>query len=427
VFNLLGPLCNPASVDRQLAGVFAERWLVPYAEVLRLLGSKRAWVVHGEDGLDEISISGPTQVAELNAGSIRRLVVTPEDAGLRRHALGEILGGDAQANAAAMRRLFDGATGAYHDIVCLNAAAGLVVAEAAPDLRTGVLRAAQAIASGAARGVLDTLVKTSMPENVLATIAAYKTDEIRAARARIGDAEIAQRARNAPPVRPFRASLLKTIAEGKPALIAEIKKASPSKGLIRPDFDPPALAKAYEQGGATCLSVLTDRPSFQGDDAYLVAARSATRLPVLRKDFLFEPYQVVEARALGADCILIIMAAVTDAQARALQSAAGEWGMDALFEVHNDEELSRALALNPTMVGINNRDLMKFRTDLGTTERLAPQVPAGMLVVSESGINTHEDLQRLSGVGVRTFLVGESLMRQADVAAATRRLLCGGT
>ncbi len=427
VFNLLGPLCNPASVDRQLAGVFAERWLVPYAEVLRLLGSKRAWVVHGEDGLDEISISGPTQVAELNAGSIRRLVVTPEDAGLRRHALGEILGGDAQANAAAMRRLFDGATGAYHDIVCLNAAAGLVVAEAAPDLRTGVLRAAQAIASGAARGVLDTLVKTSMPENVLATIAAYKTDEIRAARARIGDAEIAQRARNAPPVRPFRASLLKTIAEGKPALIAEIKKASPSKGLIRPDFDPPALAKAYEQGGATCLSVLTDRPSFQGDDSYLVAARSATHLPVLRKDFLFEPYQVVEARALGADCILIIMAAVTDAQARGLQLAASEWGMDALFEVHNDEELARALALNPTMVGINNRDLMKFRTDLGTTERLAPQVPAGMLVVSESGINTHEDLQRLSGVGVRTFLVGESLMRQADVAAATRRLLCGDT
>jgi anthranilate phosphoribosyltransferase len=427
VFNLLGPLCNPASVDRQLAGVFAERWLVPYAEVLRLLGSKRAWVVHGEDGLDEISISGPTQVAELNAGSIRRMVVTPEDAGLRRHALGEVLGGDAQANAAAMRRLLDGATGAYHDIVCLNAAAGLVVAEAVTSLRAGVERAAQAIASGAARGVLDTLVKSSMPENVLATIAVYKADEIRQARARVGDAEIAARARKAPPVRPFKASLLRAIAAGTPALIAEIKKASPSKGLIRPDFDPPALAKAYEQGGAACLSVLTDRPSFQGDDAYLVAARAATQLPVLRKDFLFEPYQVVEARALGADCILIIMAAVTDEQARALQAAARDWGMDALFEVHNDEEMSRALALDPQMVGINNRDLMKFVTDLGTTERLAPRVPAGKLVVSESGINTHADLLRLAGEGVKAFLVGESLMRQADVAAATRRLLQGGS
>ncbi|MFN9543404.1 MAG: indole-3-glycerol phosphate synthase TrpC [Alphaproteobacteria bacterium] len=241
-----------------------------------------------------------------------------------------------------------------------------------------------------------------MPENVLATIAVYKADEIRSARARVGDAEIAERARKAPPVRPFRISLLKTIAEGRPALIAEIKKASPSKGLIRPDFDPPALAKAYEQGGAACLSVLTDRPSFQGDDAYLIAARAATQLPVLRKDFLFEPYQVVEARALGADCILIIMAAVTDEQAR-------------------------ALALDPQMVGINNRDLMKFVTDLGTTERLAPRVPAGMLVVSESGINTHADLLRLAGVGVTAFLVGESLMRQADVAAATRRLLQGGS
>jgi len=426
VFNLLGPLCNPASVDRQLAGVFAERWLEPYADVLRRLGSRRAWVVHGADGLDEVSVAGPTHVAELNAGSIRRFVVTPEDAGLTRHALAEILGGDAQANAAAMRRLFDGQAGAYHDIVCLNAAAGLVVAEAAPNLRTGAARAAHAIATGAARGVLDALVKASMPENVLASIAAYKADEIRHARARVGDVEIAARARNAPSVRPFKASLLKVIAAGKPALIAEIKKASPSKGLIRPDFDPPALAKAYELGGAACLSVLTDRPSFQGDDAYLVAARAATGLPVLRKDFLFEAYQVVEARALGADCILIIMAAVTDAQARALQAAARDWGMDCLFEVHNDEEMTRALALDPSMVGINNRDLMKFITDLGTTERLAPRVPAGKLVVSESGINTHADLQRLAGVGVKAFLVGESLMRQADVAAATRRLLEGG-
>ena len=425
VFNLLGPLCNPAGVDRQLAGVFAARWLEPYAEVLRLLGSKRAWVVHGEDGLDELSISGPTQVAELRDGAIRRFVVTPEQAGLPRHAMAEIIGGDAAANAAALRRLLDGQTGAYHDIVCLNAAAGLVVADAVPDLATGVARAREAIGCGAARQVLDALIRTSLPENVLSSIAAYKVEEIRAARARVDDRAIAARARSAPPVRPFRLALERAIADGRPALIAEIKKASPSKGLIRPDFDPPALAQAYERGGASCLSVLTDGPSFQGNDAYLVAARAATGLPVLRKDFLFDPYQVVEARALGADCILIIMAAVTDDQARSLQEAARDWGMDALFEVHDEDEMARALALRPSLVGINNRDLMKFRTDLGATERLAPLVPPGLLVVSESGINTHSDLERLGQSGVRSFLVGESLMREADVEAATRRLLRG--
>lgn len=426
VFNLLGPLCNPAGVHRQLAGVFAERWVEPYAEVLRLLGTQRAWVVHGLDGLDEVSICGPTAVAELSGGSIRRFTVTPEDAGLQRHPLSAILGGDASVNAAAMRRLFEGEMGAYHDIVCLNAAAGLVVAELASTLRSGVDLARAAIANGAARSTLDALVRTSMPENVLGTIAAYKADEIRVARARTGDTEIATRARQAPAVRGFRAALARTVAAGRPALIAEIKKASPSRGLIRPDFDPPALAQAYERGGATCLSVLTDRPSFQGDDAYLMAARAATQLPVLRKDFMFEPYQVVEARALGSDCILIIMAAVNDTQARALQSAADDWGMDALFEVHNEEELARALALAPAMVGINNRDLVGFRTDLATTERLRPLIPKGVLVVSESGIASQADLQRLEATGVHTFLVGESLMRQIDVEAATRRLLRGG-
>ena len=261
--------------------------------------------------------------------------------------------------------------------------------------------------------------------DILRQIADYKLEEIAAAKIRAPLPLLRRQAETAGPVRPFGQALRNTMAAGKFALIGEIKKASPSRGVIRADFDPPALARAYEQGGAACLSVLTDKPSFQGAPEYLQAVRQASKLPALRKDFILDLYQIYESRALGADCVLLIMLALPEDMSREFTLAAQSLGMDVILEVHNETELEQALKLPSKLIGINNRDLKTFDTSTARTARLAPLIPKDRTVISESGLGIHGDLVRVSQCGVRAFLVGETLMRQKNLEAATRHILHG--
>ena len=421
IFNVLGPLINPARAKRQLLGVFSQRWLKPIARVLKSLGTKKAFVVHGSDGLDEITTTGPTYIAELSEDEpskdhVRSFMVTPQEAGLPQASPQELKGGDAKHNLRLLKDILEGKPSALRDVILFNTAAALMVAEKVENFRDGVEQAARALDSGEAKKFSKNWSKFPM-RPILKQIGDAKKEEI--LRLKIHKKVLEERAQTASHVRPFR----KTLYEARVGLIGEIKKASPSRGRIRKDFDPPKLARALQAGGAVCLSVLTDKSFFEGCAADLTSARQACTLPVLRKDFLYDPCQVTESRVVGADCILIIMAAVSQNQAKELKDAANHWEMDALLEVHNRSELERALEIDDGFIGINNRNLNTFEVNLEVSLELAKHIPAHCLVVAESGIKTSNQVARLKAAGIRCFLVGESFMREEDVEKATRAFL----
>ena len=436
LFNLLGPLSNPAGAPNQLLGVFDEVWVEPLAHVLHQLGSEHVLVVHAEDGLDEISIGAPTRVAQLRCGRVDIFTITPEQFGFERAPLEALKADDALSSLDIVRRVLDNQPGPARDIVTLNAGAAIYAANLEESLEPGIRRAAAVIENGSARGKFEALIELSRsfsrskrtmtrnPPDILRKILARKAEEIQQRSRRLPLEVLKGHAQEASAARGFHQALLHRVETGKPAVIAEIKKASPSQGVIREDFKPVEIALSYAEGGAACLSVLTDHDFFQGAEANLQLARAACPLPVLRKDFIIDPYQVYEARAIEADCILLIVAALEDERMEELARLAQELDMDVLAEVHDAGELERCLALEMEipLVGINNRDLRTFETSLQTTLDLLDRIPSDRLVVTESAIHTPEDVALMRKNGVHAFLVGEAFMRAEQPGEALKAL-----
>ncbi len=419
IFNLLGPLSNPAGAKRQVLGVFSERWIEPLASALQQLGSERALVVHGQDGLDEISLCAPTRIAELGDGAVRVYEIAPEDFGLERCAAEDLRGGDSEQNAEIVRRVLRGdATRAQSDVALLNAAAAIWMGGAATSLSDGLEWARRSVAEGKATAALENLIEASNAM-ILDEIVAARREDVREAKGRVDRGGLERRAMYAEPRRGFLAALRRH----RRAVIAEVKKASPSRGVIRTDFEPSWIATRYAECGAAAISVLTEERHFQGKLEYLAAIRGAVSVPLLRKDFIFDEYQIVEARAWGADAVLLIVAALDDAELRSLSQAARSLELDVLVEVHTEAELERALAAGADLIGVNNRNLHTFETTLQTAIDLAPRIPASAHRVAESGIHDEADIERLEGAGYSTFLVGESLMREEDPGRALAVLL----
>jgi indole-3-glycerol phosphate synthase len=441
-------LSNPAQTPNQLVGVFDDEWLEAFAEVLQRLGSKHVLVVHADDGLDEISIASSTQIAELKNGEISRYSIEPEQFGIQRTSLKPLAVTNAEQSLALINQVFDGKSGAATDIVLLNAGAAIYAADLTTNLDDGVQLARNVINNGSTKARFTQLIElsqqlakhgvakpssnikvsatvTTTPDtpDILKKILARKREEItsRQQKRSIEDLKEITEAEAGKP-RGFYQALQHHLSQNRPAIIAEVKKASPSKGIIREDFNAGKIAIQYAHAGATCLSVLTDKDFFQGSEVNLMVAKKSCPLPVLRKDFIIDPYQVYEARAIDADCILLIVSALADAQMRELAALASDLGMDVLVEVHDEAELHRALTLDTPLIGINNRNLHTFETSLNTTEQLVSLIPDKRIIITESGIHTPADVARIQQANVNTFLVGESLMAPDDPGAILKTL-----
>ena len=436
IFNVLGPLTNPAGVPNQVLGVFSEALLSPLAQVLQRLGSRHVLVVHSRDGLDEISVGDRTEVAELKDGEVRRYSIQPEDFGIRPQPPGRHPGSGAcgepghapgrprrQAWTRPRHRHPKRGRGHLRRRPGHDPRRRRHQGRRRHQLRTGT-QPPRPAGDPVPELRLTPSTRTPMAEtpDILKKIMHRKAEEVRARVERRPLAELRAALADAPPSRGFADALVARVAAGGPAVIAEIKKASPSKGVLRPDFHPAEIAASYAAGGATCLSILTDRDFFQGSETHLIEARAACDLPVIRKDFILDPYQVYEARGLGADCILLIVACLDDTRLAELSDLAAELGLDVLVEVHDAEELARAIRVPGRLVGINNRNLRSFEVSLETTIGLLDSVPAERLLVTESGILAPGDVARMRRHGVHAFLVGEAFMRAPDPGTELQRL-----